>query len=71
MLTINVEITPGEDITSAFADAIELAKKLNCWVNFKFNGVECATGPNGNADFGAENYLKALSRDIKFKYAHA
>ncbi|HEX6171371.1 MAG TPA: hypothetical protein VFZ33_16905 [Chitinophagaceae bacterium] len=69
MLTIKVEAQPGSEIEQTFQQAIELSKKLDCWIDFNFNGVHCMANPNGNPKTGAENYHKAIRSN--HKYAHS
>lgn len=70
MLTIKAEILPGSDIEEAFKDASELAKKLNCFVEFYFNGVKCCASPDGDAKLGAQRYRDSLQYDPSLRYAN-
>lgn len=70
MMTIKAEALAGTEITKAFKDAIKLAEKLECYVEFEFNQVTCFTSPGGNAEKGAKEYHKAISNDFKFANAN-
>lgn len=69
MLTIKAEATPGAEIQKTFEDAIQLAKKLNCYVEFDFNDVKCLADPKGSAARGAENYHAVTSEKKRLKFA--
>lgn len=70
MLTIKVEASPGSRIEDAFDQATELAKKLQCYVEFQFNDVTCCANPSGSKERGAERYYAESARkDGYFKYA--
>lgn len=70
MLTIKVEATAGCEITEAFVEAITIADKLNCFVQFDFNGVTCIAHPGGNPKKGAEIYHSVISDDsIEYKFS--
>jgi len=69
ILTIKAEVTPWSEITEAFKKAIKVAKKLDCYVAFDFNGVHCVATPNGDAEKGSSQYHDAFQSKKKFKFA--
>ena len=58
--TIKIEFMAGDMIEKAFSEAISLAKKLDIWVEFKFNDVTCIAGKNGTVDVGVKSYHAAM-----------
>lgn len=68
-MTIKVDFDAGQEILTAFADAIKLAKKLDCTVEFKFNDVLCVANEYGNPITGEENYRKALKEKYKIAFS--
>lgn len=71
MVTIEVRIQPGTDLKTAFEESIELAKRIGVYVDFKFNGVHCGTGPYGNAENGVKRFHEAINGDeprVAFSY---
>ena len=71
MLTIKAEAQPGENIENAFREAIELSKKLDCYIDVDFNGVSCSTSKLGSIKQGVERYHAALKESTAFKVAIA
>jgi len=69
MLTIKAEATPGDEIQNTFEEAIQLAKKLNCYIEFDFNGVKCLSDPKGSAKRGAEQYYAVINEKHRLKFA--
>jgi len=69
MLTIKAEAAPGAEIQQTFKEAIIIAKKLNCWVDFNFNGVQCMASPEGSDEKGAAAYHKAIQSERTYKFA--
>ena len=69
MMTIKAEVTAGESISNAFVEAIALADKLDCYVEFNFNGVMCIANPGGNPKKGAEGYHDSIRSEAKYKFA--
>lgn len=67
MLTIKA--TPGAEIHSSFVEAIAMAKKLNCFIEFDFNGVKCLADPKGSADRGAQAYQDVVNEKHRLKFA--
>ncbi len=67
--TIKVDFNAGDNIESAFTEAIRLAKILNVVIEFKFNDVTCLAFKNGNALHGVEQYRKVLSYKKQYKLA--
>jgi len=65
-LTIKAEVMAGENIRDAFEAAITLSKKLDCFVDFDFNGVHCTASASGSPEIGEENYHLALRTKTNF-----
>ncbi len=71
MLTIKVEAIAGASIQNTFEEATLIAKKLDCYVDFNFNGVKCSAHPGGDSKVGAERYFEALKvKDEIARYAN-
>lgn len=71
MLTIKAEAIAGSSIQNTFEEATLIAKKLDCYVDFDFNGVHCTAHPGGDSKVGAERYFEAVKQDEKlFRYAN-
>jgi hypothetical protein len=66
---IKLEFNAGDDIKGAFTEAIRIAKQLNCFAEFNFNGVTCLAHPEGLADEGVEMYHRQVKQDSKYKVA--
>ena len=58
---INIDIIAGTDIKDACADAIELAKKLNCMITFDFNNVNMFIIPSDNVEKCITYFYKQLN----------
>jgi hypothetical protein len=69
MLTLKVEMIAGSEIEKSFTEAVELATKLNCYVDFNFNGVECTATPNGNPIKGVFAYHEAIKSKREHPFA--
>lgn len=69
MLTIKVEASPGAHISDAFKEAIALADKLDCFVEFKFNDVTCIANPGGSYEKGEEAYSDSVTSGRSYKFA--
>lgn len=69
MLTIKVEPTAGSHISKTFKEAIELAQKTNCYIEFDFNEVKCIASPQGIWEKGEEMYHDAIKSKDKYKFA--
>lgn len=69
--TIKIEFMAGDMIEKSFSEAISLAKKLDIWVEFKFNDVTCMAGKNGTVSVGVESYHKVMSEKGSSKIAFA
>jgi hypothetical protein len=68
---IMVSFLAGDDIRSAFEEAIRIAKILNVRVMFKFNGVECFTNPHSDIERGLTQFEKAHNTRGNLKMAFA
>lgn len=60
MIIIKAQMTPGTTVFEAFDEAIKVAKKLECYIEFNFNGVICLAYPNGTAKRGEESYMQNI-----------
>lgn len=65
---IKIEFLAGSDITESFVEAIKLAKKLDIWVSFKFNGIDCNVYKNNNVQECVDSYHKNLDLMAKDLY---
>lgn len=54
------EFLAGTDIREAISEAIEIAKKEGCIVNFKFNGVDMRIFSGSDIDEEIKHYYKKL-----------
>lgn len=70
-LTIKAEVSPGCDIENAFIMAVNLAKRLDCTVEFDFNGVTCLSRPEGDISTGVAEYHRAIQESTVYKIACA
>jgi len=68
---LKIEFLAGDDILSAFEEAIRIAKLLNIGVSFMFNNVECYATSNSKAINGKIAYLDQLSKKDGHKFAVA
>jgi hypothetical protein len=68
-ITLKIEAEPGSQIEETFEEAIRLATLLTCTTEFKFNEVVCWGRPDGDVKKGVKEYLSAINRDSKYKYA--
>jgi len=66
LLTIKVKVLGGATIESTFKEAIKLATKLGCKIEFNFNGVLCMAYPNGDYLKGIENYYYEIKKENGF-----
>lgn len=69
MMTLETMAQPGSSITTAFEEAMELAKKLNCYIQFDFNGVTCCAKQNGNTELGVKLYHDILENKSLLQHA--
>ncbi len=69
--TIKIEFQPGNDIESAFKEAIRLANTLGVWCEFNFNGVTCLANGSGDFEKGVESYLSEIKNKNGTKIAVA
>ena len=67
--TIKVEFIAGDTIEDAFEESIRLAKLLNCWIEFNFNGVTCTSNRSGEIMRGVASYHKEIQSDKCSKVA--
>jgi hypothetical protein len=67
--TLKISFSAGDCIEGAFEESIRLAKLLNIWVEFNFNGVTCISGQNGVVQTGIDSYRSELSRKDSSKVA--
>jgi hypothetical protein len=67
--TIKLEFSAGDDIKGAFSEAIRIAKQLNCFTEFNFNGVTCLAHPKGIAEEGVSMYNRQLELGTKYPVA--
>lgn len=64
--SITVNFNAGNTIEDAFGDAVELATKLDCCIEFMFNNVICVAYPHDNPITGAKAYYQAVDKMVKF-----
>jgi hypothetical protein len=70
-LTVKVEMSAGTHIDDAAVAAIDLATKLGCWVEFKFNDVECHAAPDSDPEVLAEQFHAASKPGTRYPMAFA
>lgn len=58
--TIELKFLAGDNIESAFKEAIRIASVLEVWVEFKFNGVTCLANSLSTVKHGVKAYHDAL-----------
>ena len=68
-VSMKIEFNAGNSIENAFEDAIELANRVGCTMEFKFNDVTCLAYPGDNPKTGAEAYYDQLKRKLKYPIA--
>lgn len=49
-LVARVRLMPGTTVREAVTDALHLARELECYVEFDFNGRYCLVSPNDSLD---------------------
>lgn len=64
MGTIKMEFTCGENIEKAFSEAIRVAKILNVWIEFNFNGVPCIANAKGSVEKGVDAYKIEIKKGV-------
>lgn len=69
MLTITVTADPGAEIEKTFEESIALSIKLQCYVEFDFNGVTCISAPDGDKKIGVINYDREIQKKSGVKIA--
>ena len=69
-ISVKVEAHPGQDITEASIQAIDLADRLGINVEFDFNGVTCVACPGAKAEQMVESFHRELvsKKDFKIVY---
>ena len=70
-LWLDVEVSPGSDISEACQDAIALAEQLGITIWFEFNGVKCGARPGDDWKRLAEVWNGCLQSDSPHKVACA
>lgn len=65
MLRIKVEVSAGSSIEGTFEDAISMAKRLGCNIDFDFNGIKCSCNSNSNPSKGIKNWYEAIDYNYK------
>lgn len=70
-LSITVTPTPGTHIKDAAVEACALATRLDIWVNFKFNGVDCNAEPHSDPEKLADAQQIMQDQKTQYKFAHA
>ena len=68
-ISMQVEAHPGQDITEASSQAINVANHLGINVQFDFNGVTCIANPGSRSKALAESYHRELARGGDFQIA--
>lgn len=59
-----MEFTCGDNIEKAFSEAIRIAKILNVWIEFDFNGVPCCAGKDGSVEKGVAAYKIEIKKGV-------
>lgn len=59
-----MEFTCGENIEKAFSEAIRVAKILNVWIEFDFNGVTCCASKDGSIERGINAYKIEIKKGV-------
>jgi hypothetical protein len=62
MIILHADYEGGESIHTAAAEAVRLATRLECWIEFNFNGVICTATVNGNPAKLATDYFAQMRR---------
>jgi hypothetical protein len=62
MMTIQAEYGGGGSIHGAAMEAVALATRLECWIEFNFNGVICTATVNGDPAKLATDYFAQVRR---------
>lgn len=60
-IKLRVEVLGGTRIKTAIAEAIQIARKLNVWVCFKFNGVDVMVDGDAEIEAVADTYDQDVS----------
>lgn len=68
MITIKAEMSAGCSIDSAFKEAKEVAIKLNCFIDFDFNGIHCTASPTSKLENVMDVYLNVIRSKSEYKY---
>jgi Zn ribbon nucleic-acid-binding protein len=67
MMSICVRFSGGDAIADACVDACALATKLGCWVEFKFNDVQCMAAPHSDPVKLADAQQRVQDSDSRYK----
>jgi hypothetical protein len=62
MKTLTIESMPGMHITDACANAVEMAKRENCYVKFEFNEISITASPESDATMLSDSYSSECQR---------
>ena len=57
---LTIEFTAGDDIGSAFKEAVDIADRLKIRVQFNFNGCLCLVSPGGDPEKGKLEFFKSI-----------
>jgi hypothetical protein len=68
-MNLKLEADPGQEITDAFQEAIELSNRIQFDVEFTFNDVTCFVKPGGSVRKGVEDYREAIASKSQYKFA--
>jgi hypothetical protein len=68
--SITLNFDPGNDITDAFEDAVTMANKLGCVIDFKFNDCTCIAYPNSDPKEGVDGYHFSISSKYPIAISH-
>lgn len=68
MITIKAELSPGTSIESAFKEARDVAIKLNCFIDFKFNDVHCVASPQTKIEHVVIMYDRVVKSKSDYKF---
>lgn len=64
-VTMQLNFNRGTNIEDAFEDAVMLANKIGCSMQFEFNGIRCIATPNSDPKTGVKSFRFAVKNNHK------
>jgi hypothetical protein len=69
MITLTAKVSPGTTISKACKEAIQLADRVQCRIDFVFNDVKVSARPGAMPEELVIAWQRAIDSDSPYKYA--